>query len=66
MNGLNMKTVWRSLLLFAWAMCASVATLSATQTKAPEALRGADQDFDQWLVTDQGQKASLAQMRQRC
>jgi hypothetical protein len=34
--------------------------MSATRTNAP------DQDFDRWLMSEAGQKASLAQMRQRC
>ncbi|MGY2189598.1 hypothetical protein D3C81_600420 [compost metagenome] len=60
MNGLNMKAVCRSLLLLACAMCASSGLMSASRTQAPE------QDFDRWLASEAGQKASLAQIRQRC
>jgi predicted aspartyl protease len=60
MHGLNMKAVCRSLLLFACAMGVSSGLMSATPTKAPEL------DFDRWLASEAGRKASLEQMRQRC
>lgn len=57
MNGLNMKAFGRTLtlltLLFADLM-------AATQANTPEI------DFYQWIASEQGQKATLEQMRQRC
>jgi hypothetical protein len=53
-------------MLFAWAMCVSSGLMSATQTKVPGTGHEVDQDFFQWLASEQGQKASLAQVRQRC
>jgi hypothetical protein len=60
MNGWNMKAVCRSLLLFACAMGVSSGLMFATPTKAPGL------DFDRWLASEAGRKASLEQMRQRC
>jgi len=61
MTGLNMKT-FALLALFATAMWVSTGLMSAAQTKAPVA----DQDFYQWVETEQGRNASLAQLRQQC
>lgn len=61
MTGLNMKT-FALLALFATAMWVSTGLVSAVQTKAPVA----DQDFYQWVETEQGHNASLAQLRQQC
>ncbi|EJM41787.1 hypothetical protein PMI26_03488 [Pseudomonas sp. GM33] len=61
MTGLNMKT-FALLALFFTAMWVSTGLVSAVQTKAP----AADQDFYQWVETEQGRNASLAQLRQQC
>jgi clan AA aspartic protease (TIGR02281 family) len=57
MNGLNMKAFGRTLTLLALL---SADSLAAMQANTPEA------DFYQWIASEQGQKATLEQMRQRC
>jgi clan AA aspartic protease (TIGR02281 family) len=57
MNGLNMKAFGRTLTLLALL---SADLMAATQSNTPEA------DFSQWIASEQGQKATLEQMRQRC
>jgi hypothetical protein len=66
MNGLNMTAFNRSLMLFAWAICVSSGSMPATQTNGSGAGHEVDRDYDQWLQSKQGQKATVAQMRQRC
>lgn len=61
MIGLNMKTI-ALLALFASAMWLSTGLISAAQTNASVA----DQDFYRWIDSEQGRKASLAQLRQQC
>ena len=61
MTGLNMKT-FALLAFFATAMWVPTGLMSAVQIKAP----AADQDFYQWVETEQGRNASLAQLRQQC
>ena len=61
MTGLNMKT-FALLAFFATAMWVPTGLMSAVQIKAP----AADQDFYQWVETEQGRNASLAQWRQQC
>ena len=61
MTGLNMKT-FALLAFFATAMWVPTGLMSAVQIKAP----AADQDFYQWVETEQGRSASLAQLRQQC
>jgi clan AA aspartic protease (TIGR02281 family) len=57
MNGLNMKAFGRTLTLLALL---SADSMAAMQANMPEA------DFYQWIASEQGQKATLEQMRQRC
>lgn len=45
-------------LLLAWVALVSTGLLAASPSAAP--------DFYQWLATEQGQKASLAQLREHC
>lgn len=66
MNGLNMKAFNRYLMLFAGTLCVSSGSMPAPQTPAPGTPPEVERDFFQWLDSDQGQKASLAQMRERC
>ena len=66
MNGLNMNACGRALMLFASAMCLSSGLMSAIQTKAPAARADGVADFYQWMESEQGQKASLVQLRQQC
>ena len=61
MTGLNMKT-FALLALFATTMWVSTGLMSAVRIKA----HAADQDFYQWVETEQGRNASLAQLRQQC
>jgi hypothetical protein len=61
MIGLNMKT-FALLALFASALWLTTGAISAAPTKAPVV----EPDFYQWLETEQGRNASLAQLRQQC
>jgi clan AA aspartic protease (TIGR02281 family) len=63
MNGLAMKPLKLSLLFLVLIFTGSMA---ATQPKQPERRSEPDQDFIAWMESEQGQKASLTQMRQRC
>ncbi len=65
MNGLAMKPV-TLLLLLAWVTAVSAGTVDGSRMNTPERRYEPEQDFYQWLGSDQGRKASLAQMRQRC
>jgi clan AA aspartic protease (TIGR02281 family) len=47
------------------SLCMPVLLIS-TQSPAANGLNAPDQDFYPWLASEQGQKASLAQMRERC
>jgi predicted aspartyl protease len=57
MNGLNMKAFNRVLALFAFV---SASLMAATQSRSPAV------DFYHWVESAQGQKASIAQLRQQC
>ena len=61
-----MKPVNRSLLVLVLVTLASVGSLAGPQQNPPERRYETDQDFSQWMESGQGQKASLAQMQQRC
>ena len=54
-----MQPLKRSLLLV-WITAVSTASLAATRLNEP------GPDFYQWMSSEQGQKASLAQMKQQC
>jgi hypothetical protein len=47
-----------SLMLLAFFMCAATSAMADTRLAAP--------DFSKWLESEQGQKASLAQLKQQC
>ncbi|HWT69833.1 MAG TPA: retropepsin-like aspartic protease [Pseudomonas sp.] len=59
-----MKPVNRVLL--AWVVLVSTGWLAATRPNAAEARVLPEPGFSQWLASEQGQKASLAQLRERC
>jgi hypothetical protein len=50
---------WRAAWLLCGVMCVPAGLMAAASTES-------DQDFYQWLESDQGQTASLAQLRQQC
>ena len=54
-----MQPLKRSLLLV-WITAVSTASLAATRLNEP------DPDFNQWMSSEPGQKASLTQMKQQC
>ncbi|MHC8303030.1 hypothetical protein [Pseudomonas sp. ZS1P83] len=54
-GGVNLKS---SLMLFAFCMCAATSSMAETRQAAP--------DFYKWLESEQGQKATLTQMKQQC
>lgn len=54
-GGVNLKS---SLMLFAFCIGAATSSMADTRQAAP--------DFYKWLESEQGQKASLAQMKQQC
>ncbi|WP_372237740.1 retropepsin-like aspartic protease [Pseudomonas sp. WPR_5_2] len=64
MSGLAMKPL--TLFLSVWVAIFSPGTLADTRLNKPVPLYEPEQDFNQWLASDQGQKASLTQMRERC
>ncbi|MGH8389896.1 MAG: retropepsin-like aspartic protease [Pseudomonas sp.] len=53
-------------LLLAWVVLASTGLLAATRPNAPEPRVLPEPGFYQWLASEQGQKASLTQLRERC
>jgi hypothetical protein len=57
MNGLNMKAFGRTLTLLALL---STDLMAATQANTAEA------DFSRWIASEQGQEATIEQVRQRC
>lgn len=60
MRGLNMKVLRRrATWLLCAVMCVPVGLMAAVNTEP-------DQDFYQWLESEQGQTASLAQLREQC
>lgn len=54
-GGVNSKS---SLMLLAFFMCAATSAMADTRPAAP--------DFYTWLISEQGQKASLVQLKQQC
>lgn len=54
-GGVNLKS---SLVLLAFFMCAASSSMADTRPAAP--------DFYTWLASEQGQKASLVQLKQQC
>jgi hypothetical protein len=50
---------WRAAWLLGGVMCVPAGLMAAVNAES-------GQDFYQWLASDQGQKASLAQLRQQC
>jgi hypothetical protein len=61
-----MKPVTRALLALVLLTLASIGSLAGPRPNPPERRSEPDQDFYQWMESGQGQKASLAQMQQRC
>lgn len=61
-----MKPVKRTLLVLVLVTLASVGSLAGPRPNPPERRSESEQDFHQWMASGQGQKASLAQMQQRC
>lgn len=60
MRGLNMKVLRRrATWLLSAVMCEPAGLMAASKTES-------DQDFYQWLESEPGQTASLAQLRQQC
>ncbi|MGY2261223.1 retropepsin-like aspartic protease [Pseudomonas sp. SDO55104_S430] len=53
-------------LLLAWVALVSTGLPAATRPNAPEPRLLPEPGFYQWLATEQGQKASLKQLRERC
>ena len=66
MNGLDMKAFCRCLMFFAGFMCLSPELMAAPKAKTPDNPAALDPDFYQWITSEQGQKASLTQLRQQC
>jgi hypothetical protein len=54
------------LTLLALVMFVSAHSAADTKARNPEPRAEENQDFYKWIESEQGQKASLAQMRQRC
>ncbi|WCM51021.1 retroviral-like aspartic protease family protein [Pseudomonas sp. WJP1] len=61
-----MKPVKRTLLVLVLVTLASFGSLAGPRPNPPERRSEPEHDFYQWVVSGQGQKASLAQMQQRC
>lgn len=59
MNGLTMKLLKLSVLFV-------LLTLGCAESIASTRLNQSEQDFSRWMASEEGQKASLTQMRQRC
>ncbi|WP_256577371.1 retropepsin-like aspartic protease [Pseudomonas sp. R37(2017)] len=53
-------------LLLAWVVLVSTGLTAATPPNAPEPRVLPEPGFYQWLASDQGQKATLEQLRERC
>ncbi|WP_256668831.1 TIGR02281 family clan AA aspartic protease [Pseudomonas sp. C2B4] len=53
-------------LLLAWVVLVSTGLLAANRPNAPEPLVLPEPGFYQWLASEQGQNASLAQLRAHC
>jgi hypothetical protein len=66
MKGLAMKPLKRSLLLLVLVILVSTEAIAGARPYRSEPRHEPNQDFAAWMESEEGQKASLTQIRQRC